>query len=97
VPGVKAIAALDILFGHRPSLAAGNTFMAHRTGFTGETLGAALINAGFAAVLVQRDTAAFSLDAVAFRSSPAKEELESAQARVLPAPDRPAVFYTLSR
>lgn len=42
-----SITAMDILFGHQASIARGNTFMAHRTGFTGNTLGQALLNAGF--------------------------------------------------
>jgi SAM-dependent methyltransferase len=88
------IAPLDILYGHRPSLAGGNTFMAHRTGFTGDTLGAALIRAGFAAVMVQRDPSAFCLDAIAFRNRPGEERIVMAHARMLPAPDRPAVLYT---
>jgi SAM-dependent methyltransferase len=88
------IAPLDILYGHRPSLAGGNIFMAHRTGFTGDTLGAALIKAGFAAVMVQRDTSAFCLDAIAFRNRPGEERIVMAHARMLPAPDRPAVLYT---
>ena len=41
------ISAIDILWGHRPPIAAGNTFMAHKTGFTGETLKRHLMNAGF--------------------------------------------------
>jgi hypothetical protein len=77
------IAPLDILFGHRPSLASGNAFMAHRTGFTSGTLAAALIKAGFAAVMVQRDATAFALAAVAFRSRPNKEQLARAQAQML--------------
>lgn len=44
------IAAIDMLFGYRPSLAAGNRFMAHRTGFTRDSLAAALQEAGFKAV-----------------------------------------------
>jgi hypothetical protein len=91
------IAPLDILFGHRSSLEAGNAFMAHRTGFTGGTLGAALINAGFAAALVQRDPSAFCLDAVAFRTSPGTEEVVRVQARMLSSPDRSAVLYTPAR
>jgi hypothetical protein len=87
------IAPLDILYGHRPSLASGNTFMAHRTGFTGATLGAALIRAGFAAALVQRDLLAFCLIAVAFRSKPGVEDVTIAQARMLFAADQPAVLY----
>ncbi len=46
------ISALDIVFGHQASIAAGNDFMAHRTGFTASTLGAALIGAGFHEVRV---------------------------------------------
>jgi SAM-dependent methyltransferase len=88
------IAPLDILYGHRPSLASGNVFMAHRTGFTGATLGTALIKAGFAAVLVQRDPLAFDLTALAFRRGLSEEQVISAQARILPAPDQPAVLYT---
>jgi SAM-dependent methyltransferase len=88
------IAPLDILYGHRPSLSRGNAFMAHRTGFTGDTLGAALINAGFAAVMVQRDPSAFCLTAIAFRIRPSEEQVAKAQATILPAADRPAVLYT---
>jgi predicted SAM-dependent methyltransferase len=42
-----AIFAADMLWGHRPALAKGNDFMAHRMGFTCETLGQALIEAEF--------------------------------------------------
>jgi SAM-dependent methyltransferase len=90
---VGPIAALDVIFGHRPALANGNMFMAHRTGFTGATLGAALVNAGFAAALVQRDPPAFRLTAIGFRTNPDSERLLSAQARMLPDPDRPATLY----
>ena len=51
--GMGPIAPLDILYGHRLSVSSGNLFMAHRTGFTSSTLGAALIRAGFSATLVQ--------------------------------------------
>jgi hypothetical protein len=93
---VGPIAPLDIMYGHRPSLAGGNEFMAHRTGFTGETLAAALIRAGFAAVMVQRDLLAFCLIAIAFRSRPDEDEVAKAQASMLPAADRPTVLYTLA-
>ncbi len=75
-------------------LARGNTFMAHHTGFTGDTLGSALIAAGFAAVMVQRDPPAFCLDAIAFRTRPDAEQTRCGKANMLPAPDRPAVLYT---
>lgn len=48
------IAPLDMLYGFRPSLAAGNTFMAHHTGFTATTLAEALGRAGFTNVQVER-------------------------------------------
>lgn len=59
------IAPLDILYGHRPALAAGNGFMAHRTGFTLPTLLAAPQAAGFAATIGAARPAAFDLWAVA--------------------------------
>nr|WP_294504725.1 tetratricopeptide repeat protein [uncultured Rhodopila sp.] len=88
------IAPLDILYGHRPSLAAGNSFMAHRTGFTRGTLARALIEAGFAAAMVQRAVPAFALAAVAFRNRPEQTELAEAQLRMLPAADGPVVLFT---
>lgn len=48
------IAPLDIIYGHRASIARGNRFMAHRTGFTAKTLGNALVHAGFAQARVSR-------------------------------------------
>ena len=51
------ITPLDILYGHGASIAAGNGFMAHRTGFTARTLTAALAAAGFVGVRVVRDGA----------------------------------------
>jgi SAM-dependent methyltransferase len=42
------ISPSDMLWGHRASLAAGNVFMAHRMGFSRESLGYALADAGFA-------------------------------------------------
>ncbi len=49
------VAPIDILFGFRPALAAGNHFMAHRTGFTQDSLGQALRDAGFVSVAVTTD------------------------------------------
>ena len=57
------ITPLDLLYGFRPFLAA-NPFMAHRFGYTAETLQIALLDAGFAHVVVERD-GAFNLWAVA--------------------------------
>jgi hypothetical protein len=41
------ITPLDMLFGHGRSIAAGNKYMCHKTGFTQDTLGRAAIDAGF--------------------------------------------------
>ena len=48
------ISPLDILFGHQASIASGNHYMAHRTGFTASTLGEALVAASFAEVRVHQ-------------------------------------------
>jgi SAM-dependent methyltransferase len=93
---VGVIAPLDILYGHRPALARGNTFMAHRTGFTGATLGTALIAAGFVAVMMQRDLTKFALTGIAFRTQPDAEQMAIWRARLLPASDRPTVLYALN-
>jgi predicted SAM-dependent methyltransferase len=46
------ISVIDMLWGHTRSIAAGNSFMAHRTGFTAESLGRQLIETGFDEVWV---------------------------------------------
>ena len=46
------ITALDIVYGYGVDIANGNTFMAHRTGFTAETLAHKLRNAGFGDISV---------------------------------------------
>ena len=55
------ITALDILFGYGPLLENGNSFMAHRTGFTLATLTRALEAAGFASVHGLRREKSFDL------------------------------------
>ena len=48
------IAPLDILYGHRPAMARGNLYMAHRCGFTQKVRTGTLQAAGFAAVAAKR-------------------------------------------
>lgn len=48
------IAPLDILYGHRPAMARGNLFMAHRCGFTQKVLTGTLQSCGFVAVAAKR-------------------------------------------
>jgi SAM-dependent methyltransferase len=45
---------IDMLFGHQDSIKRGNSFMAHRTGFTAERLQAFCLSAGFTDVRVRR-------------------------------------------
>src|SRR5581483_12436178 len=45
--GLGPVAALDMIYGHRGSIAGGSPAMAHRTGFTASSLRRALERAGF--------------------------------------------------
>ena len=71
------IAPLDILYGFRPSIAQGNTYMAHRCGFTETVLRGTLFANGFASVATMRRPAAFDLWAVASVSAQPEDELKS--------------------
>jgi ubiquinone/menaquinone biosynthesis C-methylase UbiE len=66
------IAPIDILFGHRPSMAQGNLYMAHRTGFTEKTLSSSLHEAGFMTVATMKRPQYFDLWVIASKS-PASE------------------------
>jgi predicted SAM-dependent methyltransferase len=59
------ITAIDMLYGHRDSVARGRTYMAHRTGFTQERLGRLLTEAGFSEVRTTRSRT-FDLWGLAF-------------------------------
>ncbi|MCK4493834.1 MAG: methyltransferase domain-containing protein [Methylococcales bacterium] len=52
--GLGPVSAIDMVYGHRASVANGNHFMPHKTGFTHKSLTAALINASFKDVRVIR-------------------------------------------
>lgn len=52
---VGPITALDMLYGHQASVAQGNTYMAHKSGFDKHSLSHALLNAGFSDVRVTAD------------------------------------------
>lgn len=62
------IAAIDILYGHRPPMARGNLYMAHRCGFTRRVLQGTLQAAGFKSVATLVRPSAFELWAVASKS-----------------------------
>ncbi|MBF0241798.1 MAG: methyltransferase domain-containing protein [Desulfamplus sp.] len=69
-----AITPLDMLYGHRQSMEKGNLFMAHRCGFTKDSLIAALQEAGFGSVGVIARSENFDLWAVASKQNLTSEE-----------------------
>jgi predicted SAM-dependent methyltransferase len=75
------IAPLDMIFGFRKAIAAGNHFMAHRTGFTARSLGQAIVDAGFAVARIKRDDN-FNLWGTAYVTRPV--ELSPNQAAATP-------------
>ncbi len=78
------IAPIDIIFGFRAAIASGNHFMAHRTGFTAQSLGQAIVDAGFAQARIKRDKPKLSLWGVAHvtrRSSDTESRLHPTPTR----------------
>lgn len=71
------IAPIDILYGHRPAMARGNLYMAHRCGFTQRELTAALHAAGFAMVAATRREPHFDLWALASASQRSDTEMRA--------------------
>ena len=72
------IAPLDILYGHRPPMARGNLYMAHRCGYTDKVLSGTLQSSGFKRVAsMKRGTPYFDLWALATKSDLNEEELLS--------------------
>jgi ubiquinone/menaquinone biosynthesis C-methylase UbiE len=72
------IAPLDILYGHRPPMARGNLYMAHRCGFTEKVLSGTLQSSGFKRVAsMKRGTPYFDLWALATKADLNEEELLS--------------------
>jgi predicted SAM-dependent methyltransferase len=68
------ISALDMLFGLSTSIAQGNLYMAHNTGFTADRLGRLLVEAGFSEVLTKRGLA-YDLWALALMPESNQERL----------------------
>lgn len=63
------IAPIDILYGHRPPMACGNLYMAHRCGFTERVLRATLQAAGFKSVVSMARPGCFDLWALATKAT----------------------------
>jgi hypothetical protein len=72
------VTPLDVLYGHRPALEAGNLFMAHRCGFTETLLRDTLLSAGFATVAtLARPAPAFDLWALASKPPRSEQEMSA--------------------
>jgi hypothetical protein len=71
------ITPLDILYGHRPAMARGNLYMAHRCGFTQSVLAATLKASGFASVASKRRSGPnFDLWALASKSARSEDDMK---------------------
>ncbi len=71
------VAPIDILYGHRPAMARGNLYMAHRCGFTQSVLAKTLQTAGFASVAsMKRTSPNFDLWALASKSNRSEDEMK---------------------
>jgi ubiquinone/menaquinone biosynthesis C-methylase UbiE len=71
------IAAIDMLYGFRPAMAAGNLYMSHRSGFTQKTLGGTFEHFGFASVATMRREVNFDLFCLASKKKLEDDDLIS--------------------
>ncbi len=79
------IAPLDILYGHRVSLARGNLFMAHRCGFTQKVLAGTLLSNGFVdAASMKRGHPHYDLWAVAVKKPMSRDRIKELAADHFP-------------
>jgi SAM-dependent methyltransferase len=78
------ISAIDILYGHRGLVASGNTFMAHKCGFTFSVLNGAFREAGFLSGFGKRRPKLFDLWLVAFKEHVSEPEMRQIASRFLP-------------
>ena len=78
------IAAIDILYGLRPAMAAGNLYMAHRCGFTLELLANTLQACGFPRSVGQARPEHFDLWMLACKANLSDESLHHLARRHLP-------------
>ena len=80
------IAPIDIIYGHRPQLAEGNLYMAHRCGFTRKVLHATLKSSDFSVVATMSINIApfFDLWALASKSNRSEDEMRKLAALHFP-------------
>lgn len=62
------VGPIDMIYGLRGAIADGNSFMAHRTGFTRQTLTRYLGDAGFEKIQVDRRPTLYELGAIAMKA-----------------------------
>lgn len=75
------ISPLDILYGHRAAMAQGNLYMAHRCGFTWQSMNDTLRAAGFPIVASVARPEAFDIWAVASNSPRSEAEIHQLAAQ----------------
>ena len=80
------ICSIDVMWGFRSAIAVGNHYMAHKTGFTQETLQRKLMEAGFAGVQIQLQ--GYDLVAVSYK----KNGNRKSDTRNTSNPDNPEYF-----
>lgn len=85
VKGIDPVAPIDMLYGYRKSVASGNHYMAHKTGFTTDVLRTALLMCGYRTVFTQSHLS--NLHALAFARRLTRSEVEAVKREV-------AVFST---
>lgn len=78
------ISPLDILYGHGRSIAQGNTYMAHKCGFTYSLLKDSFLRAGFVSTIGGRRPKAFELWLAAFKTRPDEAEMHRIGGAFLP-------------
>jgi len=71
------VAPLDVLFGFRPSLAQGNLYMAHHTGYTVDSLSKLFMKAGFKGFAGVRRPKKHDLWGIAVKQPRPEDELRS--------------------
>ena len=71
------ISPIDILYGHRPAIARGNEYMAHKGGFTYSVLNDAFIEAGFKMNYGGRNPDAWELFIISFKQEKLQEEINT--------------------
>lgn len=78
------ISPIDILYGHRGFIAAGNEFMAHKCGFTYSSLSSSFFEAGFTHSFGGRRSSNFDLWLVAFKQILDEDEIRKVSSVYLP-------------